>query len=186
MLLDRYLPNYQFYEKHQIEVYAEREEVFRAILNMKEADIFILRLLFRIRTIPAWLIGKSRMEENSGTFIKGMLKNGFVMLEEIVGQEFIVGAVGAFWKPVGNKPILVKSAEEFITLNDPSLAKAVMNFQLQLQPNGKLILLTETRIQTNSKTTWLKFYFYWLLIYPGSALIRHMLLRAIKAKAEKD
>lgn len=188
MLLDRYLPVYHYHEKHSIDVRAPRDAVYRAIREVKYGDIPLLGLLFGIRLLPAWLAGKvkSAASDDDTPFIKRMMRYGFILLEEAEGQEFIVGVVGTFWRPVGYEPIRLNSAQAFIDCDDPRRAKAVMNFQVREQPNGTMTVFTETRIQTLDRAVRLKFGLYWLLIYPGSALIRCGLLRAIKTNAEKE
>jgi hypothetical protein len=64
-------------------------------------------------------------------------------------------------------------------------AKAVMNFYLAVRAdNTGVILTTETRILASDPATRRKFARYWRVIFPGSALIRRMWLRAIKRRAE--
>jgi hypothetical protein len=48
-----------------------------------------------------------------------------------------------------------------------------------------VLLTTETRVFATDAPTRRKFAAYWRVIYPGSALIRMMWLRAIKQRAEK-
>ncbi|WP_127487110.1 hypothetical protein [Paenibacillus ehimensis] len=188
MLLDRYLPVYHYHEKHSINIRASRVAVYRAIREVKYGEVPVLRLLFGIRTLPARLAGKVKPAAFDGDepFIKRMMRSGFILLEESEGQEFVVGVVGTFWKPAGYEPIRLHSAQAFIACDNPRQAKAVMNFQIQEQPNGTMTVFTETRIQTKDRAVRLKFGLYWLLIYPGSALIRRGLLRAIKTNAEKE
>ncbi|GLI08228.1 hypothetical protein YDYSG_42580 [Paenibacillus tyrfis] len=188
MLLDRYLPVYHYHEKHSIDVRAPRDAVYRAIREVKYGDVPALRLLFGIRMLPAWLAGKVKTGASGGDepFIKRMMRYGFMLLEEAEGQELLVGVVGPFWRPVGNEPIRLDSVQAFIDCDSLRHAKAVMNFQVREQPNGIMTVFTETRILTQDKSVRLKFGLYWLLIYPGSALIRRGLLRAIKANAEKE
>ncbi|WP_054972443.1 hypothetical protein [Paenibacillus sp. A3] len=188
MLLDRYLPVYHYHEKHAIDVRAPRDAVYRAIREVKYGDVPVLRLLFGIRMLPSWLAGKVKTGTSGDDepFIKRMMRYGFMLLEEAEGQELLVGVVGPFWRPVGNEPIRLDSAQAFIDYDSPRHAKAVMNFQLREQSNGTMTVMTETRIQTKDRAVRLKFGLYWLLIYPGSALIRRGLLRAIKTNAEKE
>ncbi|WP_088830969.1 hypothetical protein [Paenibacillus tyrfis] len=148
----------------------------------------MLRLLFGIRMLPAWLAGKVKTGASDGDepFIKRVIRYGFMLLEEAEGQELLVGVAGPFWRPIRNAPIRLDSARAFIDWDSPRHAKAVMNFQVREQSNGTMTVFTETRIQTEDRAARLKFGLYWLLISPGSALIRRALLRAIKTNAEKE
>jgi len=49
-------------------------------------------------------------------------------------------------------------------------------------PNGSLVS-TETRVFANSSNARRRFARYWRAIYPGSALIRVMWLRAVRRRA---
>jgi hypothetical protein len=58
-----------------------------------------------------------------------------------------------------------------------------MNFHLE-EKDGSVQLVTQTRIQATDSVAERRFAAYWRLIYPGSALIRRMWLRAIRDRAE--
>jgi hypothetical protein len=64
-------------------------------------------------------------------------------------------------------------------------ALAAINFRLEDAGNGETLLTTETRIYATDASTRKKFAAYWRVIYPGSALIRVMWLRAIRKRAEQ-
>lgn len=53
-----------------------------------------------------------------------------------------------------------------------------MNFRLEDAGNGETLLTTETRVHATDLSVQKKFASYWRVIYPGSALIRVMWLRA--------
>ena len=73
---------------------------------------------------------------------------------------------------------------KFRALAEPGYAKAVMNFRLEDEGGGWTRLVTETRIVATDDHARRRFAAYWRTIYPGSALIRRMWLRAIRARAE--
>ena len=52
-------------------------------------------------------------------------------------------------------------------------------------PNGSLVS-TETRVFANSPAARRRFAAYWRVIYPGSAIIRRMWLRAIRQRATRS
>jgi hypothetical protein len=49
-------------------------------------------------------------------------------------------------------------------------------------PNGSIVT-TETRVFASSASACRRFAVYWRVIYPGSAIIRRMWLRAIERRA---
>jgi len=59
-----------------------------------------------------------------------------------------------------------------------------MNFNVEDAGGGMSRLVTQTRVAATDAEAERAFARYWRVIYPGSALIRRMWLRAIKARAE--
>lgn len=64
-------------------------------------------------------------------------------------------------------------------------ALAGINFHLEDVGNSETLLTTETRVYATDASTRRKVAAYWRVIYPGSALIRVMWLRAVKQRAEQ-
>jgi hypothetical protein len=77
------------------------------------------------------------------------------------------------------------SGEELARLDRPGVAKAIMNFHLADDGGGFTRVITQTRIFATDKSAERRFGVYWRVIYPGSALIRRMWLRAIRERAER-
>ena len=65
----------------------------------------------------------------------------------------------------------------------PGFAIAAMNFLVTADGPGRSVLSTETRVFANSAAARRRFAAYWRVIYPGSALIRRMWLRAVARRA---
>jgi hypothetical protein len=61
-----------------------------------------------------------------------------------------------------------------------------MNFRLEDEGNGWTRVTTETRVFATDDRARHRFAAYWRAIYPGSALIRRMWLRAIRLRAERE
>jgi len=59
-----------------------------------------------------------------------------------------------------------------------------MNFVVEPQGPEWSLLRTETRVFATDPASRDEFASYWRVITPGSVLIRHMWLRAIKVRAE--
>jgi hypothetical protein len=59
-----------------------------------------------------------------------------------------------------------------------------MSFHVEDAGGGATRLVTQTRVAASDERAERLFARYWRIIYPGSALIRVMWLRAIKARAE--
>lgn len=68
----------------------------------------------------------------------------------------------------------------------PGYAKAAMSISAVDDASGEeVIVRTETRVRVPDPTARRWFAAYWLLIRPGSGLIRRTWLRAIKGRAER-
>jgi hypothetical protein len=65
----------------------------------------------------------------------------------------------------------------------PGFALAAMNFVVTPDGANGSIVSTETRVYATSVLARRRFAAYWRVIYPGSALIRRMWLRAIEHRA---
>ena len=89
----------------------------------------------------------------------------------------MVAGIGRFWKLSGGLR-KVEGREHFSSFDEPGYAKVAFNFRLE---DGELS--TETRIAGTDAHARRRFGLYWLLIRPGSGLIRREWLRAIEKRA---
>jgi hypothetical protein len=109
-------------------------------------------------------------------------RTSFLTLAEVPGREFVMGAV--VMAPAGVRLASGPTPESFKALTRPGFAKAVMSFTIEPQGPGLCLLRTETRVHATDPVSRDVFARYWRVIAPGSMLIRHMWLRAIKVRAE--
>lgn len=190
MLLDRFLPHYHVNEVHGITMRASPERVYRALSEVSLADMPLARALFGVRSLPALLMGRSfrssvrRQPLDGETFVEQAIRGGFVRLADVPGRELVLGTIGRFWQASGGV-YRVASAQEFIDADPPGYAKAAINFFIY-ERNGLTKLRTETRILIPDPRARHTFSMYWLVVQPGSALIRRIWLGAVKIRAEKE
>ncbi len=187
MLLDKFLPVYHFNEVHSTVIHASAGSIFKSLYELTPADIQLLRLLLEIRALPSRLVGMDYpLPGSKQPLLEQMLNNGFVFLAEETDQEFVFGAIGRFWKLFGDEPPKIAGAAEFLAFDDPDYAKVAANFYLDQRPGDSGVKVsTETRIYVPYPAARQKFALYWRIIYPGSALIRRMWLKAIKRRTEQ-
>jgi hypothetical protein len=189
MLLDKYLPAYHFNEVHTTRVRADSQAVLRAVEAVTPAEIPLFRPLFWLRSLPARLAGRRRGTSFAGTqpVLDQVLRSGFVLLGREPDREVVLGGIGQFWRLSGGGAPKITSVEEFLTFSQPGYARAAMNFYVEdvLGSDG-VTVRTETRVHVPDPAARRKFAAYWRIIYPGSALIRRMMLRAIKRRAEGE
>jgi hypothetical protein len=180
--LDQFAPVYQFNEVHSIRVMAPRDRVYRAIKAVTPDEILFFRTLTRIRRL-----GRSGPESilnpSEGLpILEAATRTGFLLLAEEPDHEIVVGT--AVNTPPGFRLERRPAPEEFKAIRVPGFALATMNFLLEDAGANACVVTTETRVYATDASTRRRFALYWRVIYPGSAFIRRMWLRAVKLRAE--
>ena len=170
MLIDDFLPEYDFNEVHDIDIGADLERVYSAVNEVDFSESFIVRWLLRLRGMSS---------EN--VTIGNLRSFRFETLGEMVNRELLIGLAGRFWTPWGD--LQKVDAENFRKFDKKGFAKAVWNFSL-VPTGGGTKLTTETRIKCLDGGSRTSFGRYWTFIGPFSGLIRMEMLRLIKRRAE--
>lgn len=189
LLVDHFMPVYDFHEVHSIVVEATPDRIFRAIKEVTAAEIPVFRALVALRALPARLVGRG------GTWFgatqpllqEAVSSGSVVLLAEIPHRELVLGTIGQFWKAFGSSCVPLASMQGFLTFDQPEYAKVTINFSVdgQQSERGRHVT-TETRIHPLDAVARKRFAMYWRLISPGSALTRRTWLKAIKRRAEDD
>jgi len=178
--LDQFAPAWQFREVHAIRIAAPPARVFEAIQRVHADEILLFRTLTWIRRGGRELPPSILNAGNRESLIDVATKNGFVRLAEDAPRELVIGTV--VMAPPGTRGTL--TPDVFQKPLPPGFALATMNFVVTADgPNGSWVS-TETRVFANSPSARRRFGAYWRVIYPGSAIIRRMWLRAIQRRAE--
>lgn len=172
MLIDEFLPSYEFVERHHIEVEARPDRVWSAVRGLDLGESLLTRGLFLVRGLPIGSLG-----------LEGLVNYGFVLLGERTNQEILLGLIGRFWLPTGG--IVRVDADQFQAFKEPGYGKAAWNFSLGGH-NGETRLATETRIACTAPGARRLFRIYWTVVRPFSGVIRQEALRTIKRHAERD
>ncbi|HXM96584.1 MAG TPA: hypothetical protein VOA64_20395 [Candidatus Dormibacteraeota bacterium] len=183
--LDDFVPVYQFGEFHSIRVHAPRERVYRAIHDVSADEITFFQALTWIRRFgqrePEGILNAPQKIP----LLDVATRTSFLLLAEEKDREIVLGTLAvapAAWRLNKNKK---PTPEDFKALQAPGFALAAMNFRIEDPGTGGLLVTTETRVFATDAPTKKKFAAYWRVIYPGSALIRVMWLRAIRWHAER-
>jgi hypothetical protein len=179
--LDEFVPVWQFGEHHAIRVAAPPERVFDAVKRIRAGEITFFRLLTWIRrggrNLPESILNAG----NTSPLLEVATNSGFIYLADDAPRELVVGTIVI--APPGARRSL--TPQIFTTPLPPGYALAAMNFLVKPDgPNGSIVS-TETRVFANSPDSRRRFARYWRLIYPGSALIRRMWLRAVRRRATR-
>ncbi len=180
--LDQFAPVYQFSEFHSIRVAAPKEKVYHAIKSVTADEILFFRALVWIRRF-----GRSGPEEsilNPGhePLLDVATRTTFLLLAEEPNREIVLGTVVV--APTGWRRGAAPTPERFKALQQPGFAVAAMNFRIEDAGPNACTVTTETRVYATDASARRRFAPYWRVIYPGSALIRRMWLRAIARRAE--
>lgn len=181
--LDRAMPAWQFRERHWTRIHASPERVYQSIRAVTVGEIALLRTLTWIRSphlgaAPASILNPPVAE----SFFDVALRSGFIIVSDTPPREVVVGTVVAGRvRDLHGEP----TAANFITLAAPGFVKATMNFRVEPAGGGECDLITETRVFATDPKSARLFAGYWRVIYPGSALIRIMWLRAIRHRSER-
>lgn len=173
MLIDDFMPTYDFIETHDIQICAKTEDVYSILKDFNLCESAIVRLLFRLRGMPS---DKMTLRE--------IHKLRFEVLGESENHEILLGLAGRFWTLRGDMQKV--NSQNFREFDKEGYAKATWNFSLSETVKGASSLLTtETRIKCLDKKSRTRFGFYWMFIQPFSALIRKEILRTIRRKVEQ-
>ena len=197
MLLNELMPVYDVVERHRTLVSAAPRVVFRAI---READLSggpLTRLLLAARAIPAAAIAFARSpraaraewrtrrsEPARGMRLADFERAGFRIVAEREPEELLIGLLGKFWTARGGLCHDVTAAD-FAAGPPAGYALAGWSFSVAPGPDDRSELRTETRVWCAPDAR-AKFRAYWLLVRPGSGLIRRAMLRAIRRVAERQ
>ena len=177
--LDELTPEWQFHEVHRRRIAAPPARVFAALKAVRADEIAFFHTLTWIRRFgrpaPPGILNAGR-----APILDVALKGGFTLLAEDVPRELVVGTV-VVAPPGPRQP----RTREFFRSPPPGYAVGTMNFQVTADGAGGSWLSTETRVVATSPPARRVFAAYWRVIYPGSALIRRMWLRAIAQRAER-
>jgi hypothetical protein len=181
--LDEFVPAYQFGEFHTIRIKAPRARVFQAIREVTPDEIALFRTLTWIRRF-----GRSERESilnapPNEAILALAARTSFMKLAEEADREIVLGTLVV--APQGMRLKKDSTPEDFKALHEPEFALGAINFRVEDAASGETALTTETRVYATDAATRKKFSAYWRVIYPGSALIRVMWLRAIRNRAEK-
>ena len=177
--LDEFMPVWQFGEHHRIRVAAPPDRAFDAIRHVRANEISLFSTLTWIRRggrkTPAGILNAG----DSTPLLDVATASGFIYLANDAPRELVIGTVVI--APPGSRGVL--TGQVFKTALPPGFALAAMNFVVAPDGRNASVISTETRVFANSADSRRRFARYWRVIYPGSAIIRRMWLRAVQRRA---
>lgn len=181
--LDGTLPTWQFHERHTIDVTATPERVYLALKAVEADEIRFFRSLVWLRRLGRPGPESILNPRGDRPLLEVAASTTFALLAD-TPREVLIGTVVA--APSGYVRDRAPRASEILEVRGRTgFAVAALTFIVSPLGSGKCRVTTETRVFAGDPATRRRFAAYWRLIYPGSALIRRMWLRAIRDRAEQ-
>jgi hypothetical protein len=159
--------------------------VYAAIEAVRAEDIQFFRTLTWIRRLgraaPEGILAPSRRP-----ILEVATSSGFLRLANEPPRELLLGIVIVVDpRERAITADALRRPETFTPPHRPGLCLVGMNFLIRPDGVKGSFVSTETRVFATDATSRRAFATYWRTIYPGSALIRRMWLRAIRERAER-
>jgi hypothetical protein len=181
--LDEFAPAWHFREVHSRRIDAAPERVFDAIRKVRADEIRFLQTLTWIRRggrrLPPGILDPVADQPLIDVAVRG----GFLRLADDAPRELVIGTVIAH--PPGPRSAATPDLFRMRQPPPEGTILAVMSFEVR--PDGAgCVVRTETRVFASGPAARRRFAAYWRTIYPGSAIIRRMWLRAIERRARGE
>jgi hypothetical protein len=171
--LDAAVPRWDFDEEHARRVDATAQAADDAIWALTPADMPLARMLMALR-------GLRRRQDRP--FVDGFRAAGFSLLGHRRGREIALGGVGRPWRLRGEILPSPQEPAAFRAFEPEGCVK--IGFDFRLAGDAPTTVTTRTRIAATDEAALRRFRRYWLLVRPGSGLIRRSLLAGIARRAE--
>jgi hypothetical protein len=172
MLIDDFMPDFEFGDSQKTDVKASPDAVFRAVKTFDMAESTTIRWLFKMRGIPT-----------NNLTLRDLERVNFKVLGEKQNEELVLGLAGEFKTLMGG--LLNLSPEQFSAFNNPGFIKACWNFAVSDIGNGKTRVITEIRIHGTDSASVAKVKNFWGMLKTPSAMIRNEILKLIRKEAER-
>ena len=180
-VLDRFIPNPEVSEHHQIAIHAPVDVVMAAAKSLEMLSSPLIRAIFRARELA--LGGTPDARPHPTTLYDQMLSIGWVVLSEHAGDEIVFGAVTQPW--VAAPTFRSIPADQFRGFCEPGFVKIVWTLRADRVDDERSIFHTETRVCTTDAEARARFRKYWSYVAPGVKLIRGAMLRPLRRAAEQ-
>ena len=193
LLIDQFMPHYDFSIVFSRVFRAPPEHSFEAVVGSNLFEIPIFRLLIGARGVPQMLADAvqrrhdaSALASSRPTFrLRDMASIGWVLLGERSGVELTFGQVSKAWKGRGGVPDEAITPANFVTFDQPGFAKVVESTRVDPYGEKGSIVTAESRILCTDEDSRRRFRRYWLSVAPFTHLMRLIALPALARKAEE-
>ena len=173
MLIDDFMPNFEFGDQQKLDVNAPIEATFRAVKTFDMSESTTIRWLFKMRGIPT-----------NNLALQDLEKVNFKILGEKQNEELVIGLAGTFNTLTGS--LLNIPPDKFREFNQSGFIKATWNFAVAQISPSKTRVTTEIRVTGTDEKSVAKVKNFWGMLKPPSAMIRKEILKLIKKQAERE
>ena len=181
-LIEQFMPRADYRERHETLVRAPADLVFDVAQHFDLQSIPLVRAIFWLR---AKLLGAR--QPAADLFAKGLVAEtkslGWGELALEPGRELVMGATAQPWK--ADVTFTAVPADQFPEFAQPDLVKIVWTLEVEPLEQGRTLFRTETRVLATDDAARQKFRRYWRFFGIGIALIRWLLLPALRRAAER-
>jgi len=182
----RFVPRWDARTRQSLVVRADPATTYAAIRAANLAAAWPARLLTAAAMVPerigAWVRGQAPPARTGRTSRLGtvLAADGPWTLLAETDRELVLGLL---WSPPagGDK----RPASEWAAFAEPGYAKVAWSLSVSAQDAGRTLLSTETRTIATDERTRRRFWLIWAVIAPFAALLRRLVLRAIRDEAER-
>jgi uncharacterized protein YndB with AHSA1/START domain len=182
-LLDRFLPDPEVDEYHQLEVGAPAAITLAAAKETDFQSAPVAKAIFWLRAVPALLRGEPFRPQGSRGIVAETLGLGWGVLAEEPDREIVIGAYTQPWhQQVTFHPL---PPEQFAGFNQPGYVKIAWTLEAKPLGPDRSLLVTCTRAVATDPQARRKFRRYWAPMSAGIILIRYAGLPLVKSEAER-
>jgi hypothetical protein len=182
-LADKYLPIYQFSERHELApIDAAPAAIIEAIKNYDDRQDRVLNRLLAMREYPGRLLSQLGLSNALSRRERFGFKDFLLIAEN--DKEIIFGLCGYFWR-LDYGLIALKKDTDFKETQSKA-AKLLLIFSVMPDRTGLWKLKTETRIWCPDKKAIALFSIYWVVIRLASGWIRKRILKQIQFASENS
>lgn len=125
--IDEFLPTHDFSAVYEIGIDAPAPVVYECLLRSDFSEAWLVRLLMTVRS------GKRLPRTREPSDLRRRLQGtGFVILDDVPGEELVIGVAGKFWRPDGGRRLDLTTGD-FGGFSRPGYAKVAWNFRLKTE-----------------------------------------------------
>lgn len=179
-LLDRFIPEPEVVDHHQIDINAPADVVMTAAKKLELLRSPVINAIIKARELVVG--GEPDDRPHPTALLEQVQSIGWVVLSEKAGREIVLGSVTQTWQAA----LVFRSIppDQFRDFAEPGYVKIAWTLRADPIDEDRSTFHTETRVCTTDAESRRRFRNYWSFVAPGVAVIRLAMLRPLKHAAE--